>query len=73
MARTIWRHEMDKNEEVFWVADEMAGWRTAFEGYVEDQARENGYKKYVIHDRENNVVAKGEVRKLILPTEESLN
>lgn len=45
----------------------MQGWRQALEACVEDEAREQGSEKYVVFDRNNEVLAKGEVRKIVEP------
>ncbi len=66
MAKKIWRHTMSEQEETLWNAEEMQGWRNAFEGCVEDDAREEGCKKYMIYDSSESLVAKGEVRELVI-------
>lgn len=71
MKRKIWRHNMTKAEEKLWQAEEMGGWRTAFEACVEDDAREEGCKKYTIYDSGETLVAKGEVSKLMIETAET--
>jgi len=45
----------------------MKGWREAMQAYVEDEAREQGCKKYIMYGRRETVVAKGNVNKLVLP------
>ena len=42
----------------------MKGWCKALEGCVEDEARENGMKKYEIIDRKGNILIKDGVRAL---------
>ena len=61
MARKIWRYTMTRQEQNLWETDGMEGWREAFEACVEDDAREEGCRKYVLYDRGTDVVAKGEV------------
>ena len=67
MARKIWRYTMTREEQKLWDMEEMKGWRTAFEACVEDDAREEGCKKYVVYDRSETIVAKGEVAALPEP------
>jgi hypothetical protein len=67
MARIIWRYTMTPQEQKLWETEEMKGWREAMEGCVEDDAREKGCKKYVIYDRSEAVVVKGEVMALPEP------
>jgi len=70
MARTIWRYKMKQREQKLWNGEEMNGWRKAFEACVEDDAREEGMKKYMILDRKGAVVAKSTVTPLPQPQEE---
>ena len=42
MGRTIWRYTLNVKEEKLWDRDDMQGWVRAFEGWVEDEAREQG-------------------------------
>lgn len=67
MARTIWRYKMKPAEQKMWDAEGMEGWRKAFEGCVEDDARDQGMKKYMILDRKGQVVAKNAVKPLPQP------
>ena len=64
MARKIWRYTLTSQEQALWDNEEMKGWREAMEACVEDEAREEGSKKYVLYNQEENIIAKGEVRKL---------
>lgn len=70
MARTIWRYKLKVTEQKLWNNEEMAGWRKALEGCVEDDAREQGMKKYMILDRKGAVVAKNNVKPLPQPEQE---
>lgn len=67
MAPKIWRYTLTVAEQKLWDMEEMAGWRTALEGCVEDDGREAGSKKYVVYDRAKKVIAKGEVKLLPEP------
>jgi len=64
MARRIWRYTMTHQEQQYWTTEGMEGWREAFEACVEDDAREKGCRSYVLYDRVEAVVAKGEVTAL---------
>ena len=64
MARTIWRYTLKPQEQKLWEREDMRGWCRAFEGWVEDEARELGRKKYIIYDRQGEVVAKDQVSDL---------
>lgn len=64
MGRTIWRYTLNVKEEKFWERDDMQGWCRAFEGWVEDEARELGLKKYIIYGRDGDVLAKNVVTEL---------
>ena len=64
MARKVWHYIMSPREERLWNQEEMKGWRQAFEACVEDDAREEGCKKYVIYDTAEAVLTKGEVTAL---------
>ena len=44
--------------------EEMQGWRTAMTGCVEDEAREQGCAKFVIYDRKETILGKGDVTAL---------
>ena len=67
MAKKIWRYTLSDQENKLWNTENMQGWREAMEACVEDDAREQGSKKYVIYDLEQAVIAKNEVRKLPEP------
>ena len=64
MARTIWRYTLNRKEQQLWIRDDMKGWCKAFEGWVEDEARELGRKKYIIYDFNGTVIAKNIVSEL---------
>ncbi len=67
MARTIWRYTLDPKEQTLWEREDMRGWCRAFQGWVEDEAREQGLKKYIIYDLNGDVVAKDIVNDLPEP------
>ena len=67
MARKIWRYTMKASEQKLWSTDGMDGWCRAFEACVEDDARDQGSRKYIIYDRGGDVVAKSEVAPLPEP------
>ncbi len=64
MARTIWRYTLSRKEQQLWIREDMKGWCKAFEGWVEDEARELGRKKYIIYDLNGTVIAKNIVTEL---------
>jgi hypothetical protein len=64
MARKIWRYTLTRQEQQLWECEEMKGWREAMTACVEDDAREEGCKKFVLYDRNEAILAKGEVSKL---------
>jgi len=64
MARTIFRHTLSVREQKLWDAENMQGWRHALERYVEDEARDQGFVKYIIYDRKEKILAKDEVKAL---------
>lgn len=64
MARKIWRHTLSVQEQKLWDMEEMQGWRVAMTGCVEDDAREEGCAKFVIYDRKETILAKGDVTAL---------
>lgn len=70
MPRTIWRYKMKHYEQKRWLEEGMDGWRKAFLACVEDDARDEGMKKYMILDRRGDVVAKDKVAPLPTPEEE---
>ena len=67
MAKKIWRYTLTEQEQKLWSMENMQGWREAMEACVEDEARDQGSKKYVIYDLENAIIAKNEVKKLPEP------
>jgi hypothetical protein len=67
MATKIWRYTLTAAEQKLWDNEELAGWRAAMEGCVEDEAREAGSKKYILYNRQNQIIAKGDVKKLPEP------
>lgn len=67
MARTVRRYTLTRQEQQLWELEGMEGWREALEACVEDDAREEGCRKYVVYDRHAIVVAKGEVSLLPQP------
>ncbi len=64
MARVVWRYTLTKNEQKLWACEELRGWRKAMQGFVEDEAREQGFKKYVIYGRDDTMIAKDVVAPL---------
>jgi hypothetical protein len=56
MAKTIFRYTLTAAEQKLWQRDDMRGWVRAFQGCVEDDARDNGLKKYVIYDISGEVL-----------------
>ena len=66
-ARKIWRYTLNVKEQKLWDCEEMQGWRDSMIHCVEDEARDQGCKKYVVIDHNDTVVAKGEVRPLPEP------
>ncbi len=64
MARTIWRYTLDSGEQKLWEREDMRGWCRAFQGWVEDEAREQGLKKYIIYDGDGGVLARDIVNDL---------
>lgn len=67
MAKTIFRHTLSVREQKLWEAENMQGWRQALERYVEDEARDQGFSKYIIYDRKEVVLAKDAVKALPVP------
>jgi hypothetical protein len=63
----IWRYTLTRRELSLWETEEMKGWREALQAFVEDEARDQGCRKYVVYGRREVVVAKGEVSKLPEP------
>ncbi len=64
MTRKIWRYTMTRQEQNLWDNEEMKGWREALQACVEDDAREQGCRKFVVYDRSAIIVAQGEVSSL---------
>ncbi|MBW7864793.1 MAG: hypothetical protein GX580_15465 [Candidatus Hydrogenedens sp.] len=62
MARGVWRYTMTAQEQKLWENAELKGWRVAMEAYVEDEARDRGFSKYAILDRNSGVVAENIVK-----------
>jgi len=67
MATKVFRKQMTAKEWKMWNAENMAGWRKAFESCVEHDARDEGFKKYELLDRDGKQVVAGQVRKLTTP------
>lgn len=67
MAKKIWRYTMSAQEQKLWDQEEMKGWREAMVACVEDEAREQGSKKFILYDLNNSIVAKNDVRALPQP------
>ncbi len=67
MTRRIWRHTLTMKEQRLWNKEEMKGWRESMIGCVEDDARENGCKKFMVYDRNDTVLAKDVVTPLPVP------
>ncbi len=67
MARKIYRYTLTAKQQNRWDMEDMQGWRDSMVGVVEDDAREEGAKKFVLYDRSEQILAKGEVRKLPEP------
>lgn len=71
MAAKIWRYTVAPKELDLWMDEDMKGWRKAFEACVEDEAREQGSKRYMILDRKGAILAKNVVRPLPKPQQET--
>ncbi len=67
MAHKIWSYTLSRHEQALWETEEMKGWREAVQAYVEDEAREQGCKRYVVLGRRATVVARGEVNQVPEP------
>ncbi len=61
MARVIWHYQLSKQEQRLWEREEMRGWREAMQGFVEDEAREQGFTKYAIYNLDNILILKNTV------------
>lgn len=70
MSRVIWHYKLSKQEQQLWEREELRGWREAMQGFVEDEAREQGYAKYAIYTRDNALIIKSLVT---VPSQESDN
>lgn len=64
MSKTIWYYKLSAHEYRLWNREDMQGWCRAFQGWVEDEARENGLVKYVIYDINGEVLVKDKVTPL---------
>lgn len=64
MSRVIWHYKLSKQEQQLWEREELRGWREAMQGFVEDEAREQGYTKYAIYTRDNALIVKSLVSDL---------
>lgn len=73
MAAKIWRYTLSVEEQGLWTRDDMKGWCKALEGCVEDEAREQGMKRYEIFDRKGELLAKDAVKKLPDPKPSGLH
>ena len=67
MARKIYRYTLTPKQQARWDMEDMQGWRDSMVGVCEDDAREEGAKKFVLCDRSEQVLAKGDVTILIEP------
>ena len=67
MARKIYRYTLTKKQQDRWDMEDMQGWRDSMVGVAEDDAREEGAKKFVLYDRAEQILAKGDVSKLPEP------
>ncbi len=64
MAKTTFRYTLTVAEQKLWKREDMRGWARAFQGCVEDDARNNGLKKYVIYDISGDVLVSERVAPL---------
>ena len=67
MARKIYRYTLTKKQQERWDMEDMQGWRDSMVGVVEDDAREEGAKKFVLYDRAEEILTKGDVTVLVEP------
>lgn len=67
MSRKIWRYTMTPKEQKLWDSENMQGWRDSLVSCVEDDARDEGYAKFVVYDLNENLIAKGDVKALPQP------
>lgn len=64
MARAILHYKLSREEQKLWEREELRGWREAMQGFVEDEARAQGYTKYAIYTRDNALIVKSSVPSL---------
>ena len=64
MSRAIWRYTLTTQEEKLWAREELRGWREAMQGFVEDEARDQGCAKYAIYKRDETLIVKNAVSAL---------
>ena len=64
MSKVILHYTLTKQEEKLWAQAELRGWREAMQGFVEDEARDQGYSKYAIYGRDNTLILKSAVSAL---------
>ena len=67
MSRKIYRYTLTEKQQARWEMEDMQGWRDSMVGVVEDDARDEGSTKFVLYDRAEQILAKGEVKKLPEP------
>ena len=61
MSRVIWRYTLTTQEEKLWAREELRGWREAMQGFVEDEARDQGCTKDAIYKRDETLIVKDAV------------
>ncbi len=61
MARVIKKYTLSKQEQRLWEQTELRGWREAMEAFIEDEAREEGFAKYAIYDKDATLLVKDQV------------
>ena len=64
MAKKIWRYTLTGQEQTLWDCEDMKGWREAMTACVEDDAREEGCRKFILYDQHEAVMVKAEVSAL---------
>lgn len=69
MAKVIWRYTLTTREAKLWAKEELRGWREAMQGFVEDEARDQGYSKYAIYGQDDSLIVKNEVITIPEPVE----
>ncbi len=67
MARKIYRYTLTTKQQKRWDMEDMQGWRDSMVGVCEDDAREEGAKKFVLYDRADQILAKGDVKIIVEP------